>query len=267
MSRFNNLFNNLKEKQRVARIPFMMLGFPDGARSLRIIDGLIAGGADAIELGIPFSDPIADGPIIQQAANQARDQGITPMECFKMISKIRESYPQLPIGLLVYANIVNHFGNNSFYLLAYQAGVDAVLIPDIPIHESLPYCQAAKANHIHPVLIATHDCSDNELSQLASLSEGFTYVVTRAGVTGTDKEGEFENSKQVAKRLKQYHAPPCVFGFGIKSAKEVKNAYLHGAQGAIIGSALIEKLQPLSKAPIHHEQIVNLMQDLFVEKC
>ena len=263
MSRFNDLFAMVKIQQRVAKIPFLMLGDPTMERSLDTINAVIKSGADALELGIPFSDPIADGPIVAQASNRARNQGVMPLDCLAMIAQIRQHHPTLPIGLLVYANIVNHLGINRFYALAYKAGVDAVLIPDVPTIEAPPFCQAAKQNHIQPVLIATMNCNDEDLKRVAKLSEGFSYVVTRKGVTGTDKKCEFGDTQVITQKLKDFHAPPAVFGFGIKNAQDVQSAYEHGAVGVIIGSALIESLHALSHHPFNFDTVKSLTEKLF----
>lgn len=267
MSRFNDLFAKVKIQKRVARIPFLMLGDPTIERSLDNIDAVIKSGADALELGIPFSDPIADGPIVAQASNRARSQGVMPQDCLDMIAQIRRRHPTLPIGLLVYANIVNHLGINHFYALAYKAGIDAVLIPDVPTIEASPFCQAAKENNIHPILIATMNCTDEDLKRVAKLSDGFSYVVTRKGVTGTDKKCEFENTQVITQKLKDFHAPPAVFGFGIKNAQDVQSAYQHGAVGVIIGSALIESLHALSHHPFDFDAVKSLTKNLFGDDC
>ena len=146
MSRFAQVFKHTALQNRCAYIPFLMLGYPNIELCLTTIEELIKGGADALELGIPFSDPIADGPTIQYAANVARKQGVTPLDCFHIIKIIRQKYPSLPIGLLVYANLVFHQGILEFYSKAYQAGVDAVLIPDVPTEEAMPFVIAAKAS-------------------------------------------------------------------------------------------------------------------------
>ncbi|MBS0288111.1 MAG: tryptophan synthase subunit alpha [Proteobacteria bacterium] len=266
MSRFNQLFSKLKSENRIARIPFLMLGDPTPTASLTIINSVISQGIDALELGIPFSDPIADGPIIQMAANRARKHNATPAICFEIIQKIRQQHPTLPIGVLVYANLVYHQGISSFYQQAQAAGVDAVLIPDVPTEEASVFCQAAKAHGIHPVLLATIACSDQDLKQLAVQSEGFTYVVTRAGVTGTGKASEFEMAQHIVKRLEKYGAPPAVFGFGIKYAQDIKLAHQHGACGAIIGSALIEALNHLDEQSLQSTQAVGaVVRKLFYE--
>lgn len=263
MSRFKNLFTKLNTQNRIAKIPFLMLGDPTIECSLKIIDSVIESKADALELGIPFSDPIADGPIIQQAANRARANGVTPSDCMLMIKQIRQKYPTLPIGLLVYANLAFHHGLDNFYQAAYNAGVDAVLIPDVPTREATPFCIKAKEYNIEPVLLATLACQDKDLEKVAQLSEGFVYVVTRTGVTGVHKHCEFEQAGSIVKKLKLLNAPPAVFGFGIQNANDIGLAYEHGASGAIIGSALIQALSQVSDHPFDHTVVKSISENLF----
>jgi tryptophan synthase alpha chain len=268
MSKFIQLFSQVIQQERPAYIPFLMLGDPSIELSLKVIDAVIAGGADALELGIPFSDPVADGPTIQQAANRARQQGVTPLDCFKMIQDIRQRYPAIPIGLLVYANLVYHQGIAHFYQQASAAGVDAVLIPDVPTEEAFPFVTEAKNHGIHPILLATPTCLLQDLQNLADLSEGFTYVVTRPGVTGTERESEFTNAKKMVEQLQVVNAPSPVFGFGIKNAHDVHQAYLHGAKGVIIGSGLIHAISKMSPKIIHEgTEITLLTKKLFCLQC
>lgn len=264
MSRFTKLFQKLKSQNRPAYIPFLMLGDPTMALSLKVINSVIEGGADGLELGIPFSDPIADGPIVQQAATRARLQGATIVRCFELIKEIRQQNPELPIGLLVYANLVFHDGISAFYRSAKLAGVDAVLVPDVPTKEALPFINEAKAHGINPILLATLTCSTLDLQTLASLSEGYTYVVTRAGVTGVDQRSEFESAQKIVNQLKAVNAPPSVFGFGIRDSRDVQQAFDCGAKGVIIGSALIQTISKMTKQDIEEgTKIRNLTQSLF----
>lgn len=259
MSRFEKLFQNVSKQKRPAYIPFLMLGDPNLTLSLATIEAVIAGGADALELGIPFSDPVADGPTVRQAASRALTAGINTNDCFRIIQTIRSRYPDIPIGLLVYANLVFHNGIDAFYKKASAAGVDAVLVPDVPTTESLPFVQAAKAHEIHPILLATPTCQQQDLIALAEQSQGYTYVVTRAGVTGTERESEFDKAQEMVQRLKAVNAPPAVFGFGIKNATEVANAYKKGAAGVIIGSALIQEISKMSPQVIENKEAISLL--------
>ncbi len=268
MTRFTDTFQKVINENRAAKIPFLMLGDPTLELSLSIIEAVIASGVDALELGIPFSDPIADGPTIQQSANRARSQGVTPDDCFNLITLIRQRHPTIPIGLLVYANLVFHKGISHFYQKAKAAGIDAILIPDVPAEEALPFATQAKRHHIQPILLATPACRLKDLRKLAQLCKGFTYVVTRPGVTGTELKSEFANARMIVENLKSVNAPPAVFGFGIKNAQDIQNAYSHGACGAIIGSALIHELSLLSFDTIRAgTEVTQLTKNLFGIEC
>ncbi|MGL5994184.1 MAG: tryptophan synthase subunit alpha, partial [Aeromonas sobria] len=143
MNRYAQLFSRLDAVNQGAFVPFVMLGDPTPELSLAIVDALVAGGADALELGIPFSDPVADGPTIQGAALRAFASHTTPDDCFELLGRIRAKYPQLPIGLLVYANLVYVRQIDGFYEKCQQAGVDSVLVADVPVQMCAPYKAAA----------------------------------------------------------------------------------------------------------------------------
>ncbi|MCS5710875.1 tryptophan synthase subunit alpha [Candidatus Berkiella aquae] len=243
MSRFTECFKKAANEQRPAYIPFLMLGDPTPELSLRIIDEVIASGIDAIELGIPFSDPIADGPIVSLAANRACQHHLTTHQYLTLISRIREKHPSLPIGILVYANLVFRYEYDTFYRQAKAFGVDGVLIPDLPFIEAMPYLQSAKQHAIDAIMLATPACPPSSLKHVAEYGSGFTYLVTRPGVTGVERESQFEMTQQKVQQLDTLNAPPCVFGFGIKNALDVARAYQAGAKGVIIGSALIDAIQ------------------------
>ena len=242
MSRYEKMFEQLAHRQEGAFIPFVMLGDPDAAMCLRIVDTLIAGGADALELGIPFSDPVADGPVIQRAAMRAFAANIKWKDCLEMLRQIREKHPEIPIGLLLYANLVVHRGVDTFYKSVAGVGVDSVLIADVPTFEAAPFVKAALAQGIAPVLIAPPNASDKRLKEIASLSKGYTYVVTRSGVTGVDANLKLL-AKELLLNLRKHSAPPAVFGFGISKPEHVKLALDEGAAGAISGSAIVALIE------------------------
>ncbi len=238
-SRYQDLFTKLAAKNEGAFVPFVTIGDPSGDRSIEIIDTLIKSGADAVELGIPFSDPVADGPVIQQASIRALASGITPNICFDIIAKIRTLHPTTPIGLLLYANIVYHNGIEHFYQLAAKAGVDSILIADIPLHESAPYRDAANKHAIEQVFIAPPNADIDTIKQVAEYSEGYTYLLSRAGVTGTDEKAGMPIEHMLTS-LNKYNAPPPLLGFGISQPAQVIEAIKSGAAGAISGSAVVK---------------------------
>lgn len=220
---------------------FVMLGDPDLEGCAAILDRLVEGGADMIEVGIPFSDPIADGPVVQAAAVRALTNGTTPADCFALLKAFRNRHPDLPVGILTYANLVLARGREDFYGRAAAAGVDSVLVADVPVLEAAPYAEAARARGIAPVLIAAANTPPSRLREIAKLGGGYTYCVARAGVTGADREAAFDHAAMI-EGLREAGAPPPVFGFGISRPEQVRAALAAGAAGAISGSAIVERV-------------------------
>ncbi|MDE8741287.1 tryptophan synthase subunit alpha [Pectobacterium polaris] len=242
MERYQQLFNRLSEKKEGAFVPFVTLGDPSPEQSLKIIDTLIAAGADALELGVPFSDPLADGPTIQDANLRAFAAGVTPGQCFEMLAAIRQKYPEIPIGLLMYANLVFSNGIDEFYQRCAQVGVDSVLVADVPIVESAPFRTAALRHGIAPIFICPPNADDELLREIASYGRGYTYLVSRAGVTGAEKRAQLPLNHLVAK-LNAYHAAPPLQGFGISDPAQVRETLASGAAGAISGSAIVRIIE------------------------
>jgi tryptophan synthase alpha chain len=238
MSRFEAMFSRLASRGEHAFVPYCVLGDPTPAESLAILEALCDGGADALELGIPFSDPVADGPTIQAAATRALAAGTRPADALALIAELRHGRPEIPIGLLVYANLLEARGMHDFYARAQAAGVDAVLVADVPTVEAAAYLQAAAAHGIDAVMIATPNASHADLATIASMSRGFTYVVSRVGVTGADNQAGGGQDAMV-ERLRENGAPPCLIGFGISTPEQVRAACATGAAGAISGSAVV----------------------------
>ncbi|MEY4476270.1 MAG: tryptophan synthase subunit alpha [Pseudomonadota bacterium] len=242
MARYQQLFTQLAAKKEGAFVPFVQLGDPIPAISLQIIDTLIAAGADALELGMPFSDPLADGPAIQNAALRAFAAGVTPDICFEILTRTRKKHPAIPIGLLMYANLVFHNGIDNFYQRCAQAGVDSVLIADVPFEESAPFRAAATRHRIAPIFICPPNADDDLLREIASHGRGYTYLLSRAGVTGAENHGHLPLNHLVDK-LREYNAAPALQGFGISDPAQVKTSLATGAAGAISGSAIVKIIE------------------------
>lgn len=242
MSRYAELFAHLAEKKQGAFVPFVTLGDPSPELSLQIVDALVAGGADALELGIPFSDPVADGPTIQDATTRALKAGTTPDTCFAMLSQIRAKYPELPIGLLLYANLVYAKGIDGFYEQALAAGVDSVLVADVPVEMCAPYKAAADKVGIASIFIAPPNGDTATLQQVAELGSGYTYLLSRAGVTGTETRAG-KPVDHLIETLKAFNAAPALLGFGISEPAQVREAIAAGAAGAISGSAVVKIIE------------------------
>ena len=240
--RYDQCFAELKEKGEGAFIPFVTIGDPNAEQSFEVIKTLIDAGADALELGIPFSDPSADGITIQMAALRAINAGTDTDTCIDILSKIREYAPKIPIGLLLYGNLIFARGLDKFYADMAAAGVDSVLIADLPIRESAPFKEAALKYGIAPIFIAPPNASEETFKKVAENGAGYTYVLSRAGVTGTETKATMP-AKKLIDALTQYHAAPPILGFGISAPEQVKEALLAGAAGAISGSAVVKIIE------------------------
>ncbi len=215
MERYDNAFAQLKARQEGAFVPFVTLGDPGPEQSLKIIDTLIDAGADALELGIPLSDPLA---------------------------AIRQKHPTIPIGLLMYANLVFSRGIDAFYAECARVGVDSVLVADVPVEESAPFRQAAMRHNVAPIFICPPNADDDLLRQIASYGRGYTYLLSRAGVTGAENKAALPLHHLVEK-LAEYHAAPPLQGFGISSPDQVTAAIDAKAAGAISGSAIVKIIE------------------------
>ena len=234
MSRYAAMFDRLNGDGAFGA--FVMLGDPDLETSARILDDLVEAGADMIEVGIPFSDPVADGPVIQAAAQRALAAGVRVADCLELIRSLRSRNSQVPIGILTYANIV--VARAGFIREAAEAGADSLLIADVPALEAEPFTREMEQAGIEPVLIAAANTPDATLQRIASLSKAYTYCVSRAGITGTHAGGEFD--ARLIDRVNRAGAPPPVFGFGISRPEHVRAALDAGAKGVICGSAIVD---------------------------
>ena len=233
MSRYAAMFERLGREGAFGA--FLMLGDPDLAASAELLDAVVAGGADMVEVGIPFSDPVADGPVIQAAAQRALAAGVKVDDCFTLLREFRARHPDIPIGMLTYANLV--VARPGFMRDAAAAGVDSLLIADVPALEAEPFARAMTQAGIEPVLTAAAITPDATVARIAQLSKAYTYCVSRAGITGTHAGGEFDAS--LINRVISAGAPPPIFGFGISTPDHVRAALGAGARGVICGSAIV----------------------------
>ncbi len=240
-NRYDKLFNDLTERNEVAFIPFITLGFPNKDQCLKLIRQMVKAGADALELGFPYSDPIADGPIIQKANIMALNAGISRDDCFDILATIRAEFPNLPIGLLLYANLVYGTGLDETYERAKNVGVDSILIADAPLREISTFKDAATRHTIQQVLILPPDANHEKRQAIANLSEGYLYLLSRSGITGTETRAGIP-TRDLIKELTTLNSAPLVLGFGIKTPTDVAAARSAGVAGVISGSAVIEQI-------------------------
>lgn len=243
MNRFDALFAKLNAKNEGAFVPFVTLCDPDFDRSLQIIDTLVENGADALELGFPFSDPLLDGPVIQAANKRALDGGYSTDSCFDMLGKIRGKYPEIPISLLLCANLVFVAGVENFYRRCAENGVDAVLIADLPVDAADEFAPITKKHGVAPVFICPPNADQATIDKVATLTEGYTYLVSRAGVTSAENQRHSANLDGLVEALKRSNSAPILQGFGIAQPEQVRQALKLGADGAISGSAIVKIIE------------------------
>lgn len=234
MSRYVAMFDRLGGEGALGA--FLMLGDPDLERSAALLDAAVEGGADMVEVGLPFSDPIADGPVIQAAAERALAAGVKVRDCLGLIAAFRQRHPDVPLGILTYANIVTV--GPGFMHDAAEAGADSLLIADVPLLEFAPFAAAMEQAGIEPVLIAAANTPEPTLQRIARQSKAYTYCVSRSGITGTHAPGTFDAA--LVGRLQQAAAAPAIFGFGISTPNDVRAALATGAKGVICGSAIVD---------------------------
>ncbi|MBR4780485.1 MAG: tryptophan synthase subunit alpha [Lachnospiraceae bacterium] len=230
MSRIGNAFNNKK-----AFIAFLTAGDPDYESSLANFRAVIEAGADLIEVGIPFSDPIAEGPVIQEADIRALSSGMTTDKVFQLVKDLRKDY-DLPIVFMTYANPVYHYGADKFFKNASEAGADGIIIPDCPFEERAEFDEVAGKYGIDFISMIA-PTSEDRIKTIASKARGFIYVVSSLGVTGVRSEITTDLDA-IVKLIKEATDTPAAIGFGI-STPEQAAAMSKKADGVIVGSAMV----------------------------
>jgi tryptophan synthase alpha chain len=226
-------------------VVYLTAGDPDLATTRDIALAAIDNGADVIELGVPFSDPLADGPVIQRASERAVAKGTRLTDVLGLAKELREARPNSGIILFSYLNPVLRLGIAEFCARAAEAGADGVLLTDMIVEEAAEYLEAMRTNKLAPVFLAAPTSPDARLKAIAECSQGFVYAISRVGITGT-QSSLTEDASQVVTRLKQFTKLPIAVGFGISNAQHVR-AVGEFADAAVIGSAivqLIEKTEP-----------------------
>jgi len=241
MNTYRRVIEALRAKNEIAFIPFAVAGDPDIETSELILKTYIDNGADILEIGYPFSDPIADGPTNQKGANRALAAGFTPAKFFALIKKIRQ-YSDIPIGLLLYTNTMLKYGFDAFCKKASQSGVTSILIADMPPEEAEHYEQAMAANNLETVYIVTELTPPERMRNICKKVNGFVYVVSRLGVTGVQQKLSTSAGTTLASLRSLTTQPLCV-GFGLSSPAHIAGIKKAGADGAIVGSALVSMVE------------------------
>ena len=239
-ARIDARFAALKAEGRAAFVTYIMAGDPDYATGLEILKGLPAAGADVIEVGFPFSDPMAEGPPIQRAALRALDNGMTLSKTLAMIAEFRQGDQTTPIILMGYANPLINRGFETFARDAGQAGVDGLIVVDIPPEEADPLADALDAEQLSLLLLSTPTSDDARLKVILRRTSGFAYYVSVAGVTGV-KEADADVVAPHVERVRAASGLPVAVGFGIKTPERAA-AIARVADGVVVGSALVEEI-------------------------
>ncbi len=242
--RIENKFNELKQQGRAGLITYLMAYDKSREESQDILNGLPDAGADIIELGMPFSDPMADGPTIQSAGIRALKAGAKVAGILEMVERFRENNDSTPIVLMGYYNPVRNYGVEKFCADANKAGVDALLIVDLPVEEDDELYEITKKYEIANIKLATPTTDDERMKLIASKASGFLYYVAVAGVTGV-KSASYESIGHAVQRIRKNCDLPIAVGFGIKSAKDVKSVGEY-ADAVVVGSSIVKLVEEKS---------------------
>ena len=261
-NRIDKKFNELKSMNQKALICYVVAGYPDIRTSEHIITSLINGGADIIEIGIPFSDPIADGSTIQDAIQNSLISGTTPDMCLELASRIRKTFPDIPLIIMTYSNILFRKGYIQFAQQAKKSGIDGLIIPDIPIEEAKEYLDSVKRIGISTIFLVSPNTSEKRLKIISKVCTGFLYVISIFGTTG-ERKGFDEYTLQSIKKVKKVIADnlPLAVGFGISNPQHVRYMIHAGADGVIIGSAIIKKIKEIE----NKELLLNILNGFTYE--
>ena len=238
MKSYKDVFGKLSH---TAMIPFFVIGDPDFDTSLDVIKTAIDAGADVLELGIPFSDPIADGPTIQKADIRSLKAGMTVHRACELISKVKQ-YRDIPIGLLMYYNLIYQYGIEKFFADFAKAGVNSVLVADLSINDADEILPAAKAAGMDTVFMVSPNTSDERIELITKKTTGFIYTVSVLGVTGS-RDSVSRSVGPLITKLKSKTAVPVCVGFGISKPEHAAEIAKDGADGVIIGSRIVKIIE------------------------
>lgn len=240
MSKIGDVFAKLNGKG--ALIAYIMGGDPNISLSRKVVEAVIAGGADIIEIGIPFSDPMADGKSIQEAAVRSLASGTTPSQVLEVVREIKKKH-DIPIAIMTYYNVLYSPGLESFLQSAKKHGVDGMIIPDLPLDETADYSRLAKKNGIDTILLAASTTSHERMEDLIAHSTGFLYLVSLLGVTGARSVLKVSTVDLVKSTKKQTRGKiPLGVGFGISTPEQARLIIEAGADAAIVGSSIVNRV-------------------------
>ena len=243
MSRIKNKFQDLRSKKEKALIAYIMTGFPSERDTISAVRGLVKGGADIIELGMPFSDPLADGPVIQNAGFQALQKGMNFEKFLAIVKKIRKE-TDIPLVLMTYTNLLYRHGYEKFISIVKNAGIDGLILPDMSIDESGDFLKAARKHRIDTIFLISPNTSPERIKKIANTSSGFLYLVSVFGTTGGQQQ--FQNyTTHAIKNARKILAGkiPLGVGFGVSNPDQARTIIKSGADAIIVGSAFLRLIE------------------------
>lgn len=233
-------FQRSQKGGRCAFIPYLTLGYPTPADTLELVPALQAGGADIIELGVPFSDPVADGPTIQEASQVALQAGMTPSICLDLVAKLRhKGGVTVPLLLMGYYNPIHNYGIEDYVHDCAEVGVDGFIIPDLPPEEAGPLQKACQGRGVALVFLVAPTTREERMATIADATRGFLYVVSRLGITGTERTPE-TNLISRLDQVRRYARTPVAVGFGISEPQQARGLVPH-VEGVVVGSAIVRR--------------------------
>lgn len=240
MNRIDRRFIELRKAHRKAFIAFITAGYPSLLVTERLVKALSAAGVDSIELGVPFSDPMSDGPVIQEASHDALKKGVSLRDILRLVKRVRKEVTA-PLCLMTYYNPIFCFGERAFVRAAAAAGVDGVIIPDLPPDEGAAFVKLANQAHLDTILFIAPTTTTRRIKRIVKLARGFIYYVSLTGVTGIRRNlsGDIARNLKVIK--KSTRKPVCV-GFGVSDQRQVREIQ-RIADGVIVGSAIVKKIK------------------------
>ncbi|WP_444437248.1 tryptophan synthase subunit alpha [Pseudomonas sp. A6] len=260
MSRLQTRFAELKQQNRAALVTFITAGDPGYSTSLDILKGLPEAGADVIELGMPFTDPMADGPAIQLANIRALGNGQNLAKTLKMVREFRAGNDSTPLVLMGYFNPIHYYGVERFIADAKEAGVDGLIIVDLPPEHNEDLCQPAQAAGLDFIRLTTPTTDDKRLPTVLAGSSGFVYYVSVAGVTGAGA-ATLEHVEQAVARLRRHTDLPVAIGFGIRTPEHAASV-ARLADGVVVGSALVDKIANAESSADAVQGVLGLCREL-----
>ena len=245
ISKIAGVFADLKAKNKKGLIPFVTAGDPHPNLTVDVMHALVKGGADVIELGVPFSDPMADGPVIQRSSERALAQGVTLKQCLANVQQFRQKNQTTPVVLMGYANPVEQMGHAAFAKAAKAAGVDGVLIVDYPPEECEEFAKQMRSEGIDPIFLLAPTSSQERIHHAAQIAAGYIYYVSLRGVTGASNLNT-QDVASVLPLIRQETSIPVAVGFGIRDAVSAK-AVSKTADAVVIGSRIVQLLEEAKK--------------------